>query len=295
MVLGFVLRCFGSRVTHPLSPILTQRVEQLVHEAEYLQELAEQQQQQDAQEKAGVLLWKATKLNEEQTKLDEKKRELAAKQKELVAKRDAAQEIVQTGKLMAGLPGVTFTGDLLQLVTDEIMTLTKICFDLGKEIDKEETDLTAKVAKYEDGDPEAGTQALKQGRDGLYTSLNETMNKQQKDAMLNTEAAQQFFGAAKQAQPELQQREQRVEATNPAELGVDAVTRQVRQELENRERKLVLALEQGGKKYCGALCIGFDSESRGFASALARIFYRVSCVCNLGTVPSFTFDCVHQL
>ena len=40
--------------------------------------------------------------------------------------------------------------------------------------------------------------------------------------------------------------------------------------------QLKLAEELSGKEFCGALCIGFDSESQGFASALARIFYRVS-------------------
>ena len=41
------------------------------------------------------------------------------------------------------------------------------------------------------------------------------------------------------------------------------------------EKELALAVKQSGNEFCGALCIGFDSESQGFASALARIFYRV--------------------
>ena len=41
------------------------------------------------------------------------------------------------------------------------------------------------------------------------------------------------------------------------------------------ERNFVLALQHSGENYCGALCIGFDSESQGFASTLARIFQRV--------------------
>jgi hypothetical protein len=44
------------------------------------------------------------------------------------------------------------------------------------------------------------------------------------------------------------------------------------------EKELALAVKQSGNEFCGALCIGFDSESQGFASALARIFYRVGFI-----------------
>ena len=38
------------------------------------------------------------------------------------------------------------------------------------------------------------------------------------------------------------------------------------------------------KLLCGALCIVFDSESIGFAGALARVFQRVGAISTLHTV-----------
>jgi hypothetical protein len=49
-------------------------------------------------------------------------------------------------------------------------------------------------------------------------------------------------------------------------------------EAEQLKEQLKLAVELSGKEFCGVLCIGFDSESQGFASALARIFYRVGFI-----------------
>ena len=46
--------------------------------------------------------------------------------------------------------------------------------------------------------------------------------------------------------------------------------------VETAEKNLMSAVERSNIKFNGALYIGFDTESQGFASALVRVFLRVS-------------------
>ena len=72
---------------------------------------------------------------------------------------------------------------------------------------------------------------------------------------------------------------------NPVPINTDAV--------EQAEKELAEAVEQFGTEFCGALCIGFDSESHGLASVLARIFYRVSHLVQIafGFIMILTGNC----
>lgn len=65
--------------------------------------------------------------------------------------------------------------------------------------------------------------------------------------------------------------------TATAAVGI-AIPSTPRYALSNAEEQLLVALKQSGKFLCGALCIGFDSESQGIPSALARVFLRVRLV-----------------
>ena len=61
---------------------------------------------------------------------------------------------------------------------------------------------------------------------------------------------------------------------------------------ETAEEKLMLAVQKSKIHFCGALCIGFDTESQGFASALVRVVRQVTFYSALLKVfPNFTGIC----